>query len=238
RTRGRVRTFGRGAGAAVRLESVELDDLLRPSFDLHTSWDRGIEQRVRVRLRLLGEHQAANATAAATAALAVGIPLEAIGASLSRIETLSPWRMELRERADGLVVVNDAYNANPDSMRAALDTLAGIGRRTGRRTVAVLGEMRELGKSSADEHRAIGRHAADLGIDRVVVVGEGARPITETARAASFCASVDEARDAVRNNVGGHEVVLVKASRAAGLERLAAALLSEPVGDGTEEGSP
>jgi UDP-N-acetylmuramoyl-tripeptide--D-alanyl-D-alanine ligase len=238
RTLGRVLTFGRGAGAAVRLESVELDDLLRPSFDLHTSWDRGIEQRVRVRLRLLGEHQAANATAAATAALAVGIPLEAIGASLSRIETLSPWRMELRERADGLVVVNDAYNANPDSMRAALDTLAGIGRRTGRRTVAVLGEMRELGKSSADEHRAIGRHAAELGIDRVVVVGEGARPITETARAASFCASVDEARDAVRNNVGGHEVVLVKASRAAGLERLAAALLSEPVGDGTEEGSP
>ncbi len=145
--------------------------------------------------------------------------------------------MELRERADGLVVINDAYNANPDSMRAALDTLAGIGRRTGRRTVAVLGEMRELGESSAEEHRAVGRHADELGIDRVVVVGEGARPIAESARAASFCASVDEARDAVRNNVGGDEVVLVKASRAAGLERLAAELLSQTAGDGTEEGS-
>jgi UDP-N-acetylmuramoyl-tripeptide--D-alanyl-D-alanine ligase len=193
-----------------------------------------------VRLHLAGEHQATNAAAAAAVGLALGLPLDAVGASLGRIETLSPWRMELRERADGLIVLNDAYNANPDSMRAALETLAGIGRRTGRRTVAVLGEMRELGASSDDEHRAVGRHTAELGIDRVLVVGEGARPITETARAASFCASVDEARDVVRDNVGGTEVVLVKASRAAGLESLAETLLSDlPAGSGveTEEGS-
>jgi UDP-N-acetylmuramoyl-tripeptide--D-alanyl-D-alanine ligase len=239
RTRGRVRTFGRGPGAGVRLEAVELDDLGRPSFDLHQG-----SERVRVRLRLLGEHQATNAAAAAAVALALGLPLDAIGASLGRIEALSPWRMELRERADGLVVVNDAYNANPDSMRAALETLAGIGRRTGRRTVAVLGEMRELGAASAAEHRAVGTLAGELGIDRVIVVGEGARPITETARAASFYASLAEAGDAVRNNVEGAEVVLVKASRAAGLERLAAALLAaaghdpgELPGADTEEGS-
>jgi UDP-N-acetylmuramoyl-tripeptide--D-alanyl-D-alanine ligase len=240
RTRGRVRTFGRGAEASLRLESVELDDLLRPSFDLHSGGEDGPDQRVRVRLRLAGEHQATNAAAAAAVGLALGLPLDAVGASLGRIETLSPWRMELRERADGLVVLNDAYNANPDSMRAALETLAGIGRRTGRRTVAVLGEMRELGASADEEHRAVGRHAAELGSDRVFVIGEGARPITETARAASFCASVDEARDVVRDNVGGSEVVLVKASRAAGLERLAETLLSDlPAGSGveTEEGS-
>ena len=231
RTRGRVRTFGRSPGAGLRLESVEVDDLGRASFDLHQG-----SQRVRVRLRLLGEHQAINAAAAATVGLALGLSLDAIGASLGRIEALSPWRMELRERADGLVVVNDAYNANPDSMRAALETLAGIGRRTGRRTVAVLGEMRELGDTTEAEHRAVGRLAEDLGIDRLIVVGEGARPITETSRAASFYASVAEARDGVRNNVDGADVVLVKASRAAGLERLAAALLAE-TGVTTEEGS-
>lgn len=223
RTRGRVRTFGRGPGASLRLEAVELDDLGRSSFDLHEG-----SQRVRVRLRLLGEHQATNAAAAATVARALGLPLAAIGAALERIETLSPWRMELHERADGLVVVNDAYNANPDSMRAGLETLAGIGRRTGRRTVAVLGEMRELGDAAAEEHRAVGRLANELGIDRVVVVGEGARAIGETARAASFYASVTEAGDAVRDNVDAADVVLVKASRAAGLERLATALLAEP----------
>lgn len=222
RTRGRVRTFGRGPGAGVRLEAVALDPLGRPSFDLHAG-----TERVHVQLQLLGEHQATNAAAAAAVALALGLPIATVGASLEQIATLSPWRMELHERADGLVVVNDAYNANPDSMRAALETLAAIGRRTGRRTVAVLGEMRELGASSDEEHREVGRVTARLGIDEVVVVGEGARRIADTARAASFCASVSDAAEAVRNNVGGGEVVLVKASRAVGLERLAAALLSD-----------
>jgi UDP-N-acetylmuramoyl-tripeptide--D-alanyl-D-alanine ligase len=238
RTKARVRTFGRGSGANLRLEALELDDLGRPSFDLQQG-----SERVRVRLRLLGEHQATNAAAAATVASALGVPLEAIGRSLERIEALSPWRMELRERSDGAVVVNDAYNANPDSMRAALETLAGIGRRTGRPTTAVLGEMRELGESSAEEHRALGRLTSELGIDHVVVVGEGARSITETARAASFYASVAEAADAMRDNVGGADVVLVKASRAAGLERLATALLAQDAdraphqaGEHTEEG--
>ena len=220
RTRGRVRTFGRAAGADVRLEAVELDDLGRASMDLQAA-----SERVRVRLRLPGEHQAMNAAAVAAVALALGLPLEDIGLALGRIERLSPWRMELHERADGLVVVNDAYNANPHSMAAALETLAGIGRRTGRRTVAILGEMRELGDTSEAEHRALGELTVRLGIDRVMVVGEGARPITGTARGASFYASVAEARDDVRENVRAADVVLVKASRAAGLEHVATALL-------------
>jgi UDP-N-acetylmuramoyl-tripeptide--D-alanyl-D-alanine ligase len=219
RTRGRVLTYGRDMGADLRLESVEVDHLGRPSFELQ----RGSE-RVRVALKLLGEHQAINAAAAAATALALGVRLEDVGRSLGALERLSPWRMELHERADGLVVVNDAYNANPDSMRAALGTLAEIGRRSGRRTVAVLGEMRELGDTSEEEHRALGTHTEELGIDHVVVVGAAARAITETARAASFYASVTEAAAAVRENVGGADVVLVKASRAAGLEEVASAL--------------
>jgi UDP-N-acetylmuramoyl-tripeptide--D-alanyl-D-alanine ligase len=219
RTRGRVLTYGRDTGADLRLESVEVDHLGRPSFELQ----RGSE-RVRVALKLLGEHQAVNAAAAAATALALGVRLEDVGRSLGALERLSPWRMELHERADGLVVVNDAYNANPDSMRAALGTLAEIGRRSGRRTVAVLGEMRELGDTSEEEHRALGTLTEELGIDHVVVVGAAARAITETARAASFYASVTEAAAAVRENVGGADVVLVKASRAAGLEEVASAL--------------
>lgn len=234
RTRGRILTYGSASGADVRLESVELDDLGRPSFELQ----RGSE-RVKVALKLLGEHQAVNAAAVAATALALDLRLEDVGASLDALERLSPWRMELQERADGLVVVNDAYNANPDSMRAALATLAEIGRRSGRRTVAVLGEMRELGDTSEEEHRALGTLANELAIDHVVVVGVAARAIVETARAASFYASVAEAAAAVRDNVGSTDVVLVKASRAVGLEEVAAALSSADTADTaeTEEGN-
>ncbi|HEX2895972.1 MAG TPA: UDP-N-acetylmuramoyl-tripeptide--D-alanyl-D-alanine ligase [Marmoricola sp.] len=231
RTRGEVYTFGRGTGAGVRLDGVEVDDLGRARFDLEAGG-----QRVHVGLRLVGEHQALNAAAASAAALALGLTLEGIGDSLRAIEVLSPWRMELRERSDGLIVINDAYNANPHSMRSALETLAGIGRRTGRRTVAVLGEMRELGDVSEEEHRAVGRLARELGIDELVVVGEGARGIVRGEESATFHGSVPEAVEAVRKNVRGSEVVLVKASRAAGLERVAQGLLTDGAAR-TEEGN-
>ncbi len=235
RSRGVVRTFGRGPGAAVRIEAVELDDVGRPSFDLQSG-----QERVHVRMRLLGEHQVANAAAVAAVALALGVDLASIGASLDRIAVLSKWRMELHERADGLIVINDAYNANPDSMRAGLETLAGIGQRAGRRTVAVLGEMRELGDTSADEHAALGQLARDLGIDQVVVVGDGARAILTTYDTATFAGTVHDAVRAVRNNVDGTEVVLVKASRAAGLELVAEALVAgDPESDSVaKEASP
>jgi UDP-N-acetylmuramoyl-tripeptide--D-alanyl-D-alanine ligase len=225
RTRARVRTFGRAPGADLRLEAVEVDDLDRPSFDLHQA-----SERVRVRLRLLGEHQALNSAAAAAVARALGLRLDQVAGSLGRIEALSPWRMELHERSDGLVVVNDAYNANPDSTRAALETLARIGRRSGRRTVAVLGEMRELGPGSDDAHMRTGEVARELGIDLLVTVGPaaGAYGGDPTLRAES----VADAIELVRKNVLGTDVVLVKASRAAGLERVATALLD----DDEEEG--
>lgn len=221
RTRATVQSFGTDPSSTLRLEQVRLDDFGRPTFELELG-----AERVEVRLQLLGAHQAGNAAAAAIAAVAAGVPLAEVARSLSALRSLSKWRMELVERPDGLIVVNDAYNANPDSMAAALTTLAEIGARTGRPTVAVLGEMRELGGTATAEHAAIGQLASSLGIGQLFVVGEGARGISDEDQTAHFSASVGELIDAVRKNVVGTEVVLVKASRAAGLERVVEALMA------------
>jgi UDP-N-acetylmuramoyl-tripeptide--D-alanyl-D-alanine ligase len=221
RTAARVTTFGRTPAADVRLLDVRLDELGRPDLDLAAG-----SARATVRLQLLGEHQAGNAAAVAAVALTEGLDLARVAASLEAVAALSPWRMELTERADGLVVVNDAYNANPESVRAALRTLAGMGDRSGRRTVAVLGEMRELGPDSAAEHAGIGRFADEVGIDEVLVIGTEAAPIADAAERAGThrAETVDEAVDWLRHNVLGTDLVLVKASRGARLERVAAAL--------------
>ncbi len=227
--------FGRSPGADVRLLDEVVDDLGRPTFVLQHDGDSE-----RVALQLLGRHQAANAAAAAAAALAAGLPLHDIAASLRAVTGLSPMRMELHERADGLVLVNDAYNANPDSMRAALETLAAMGDRSGRRTVAVLGDMLELGSDGPAEHAEVGRTARRLGIDVVVSVGEGARALHagfgegagDTPGQAQWLGTVAEATAWLRHNVSGSDVVLVKASRGARLERVADELLSDhPHGD-------
>ena len=242
RTSARVWSFGR-SGTGVRLGAVTVDDLGRASFDLsHDSpHDRETEH---VDLRLVGEHQATNAAATAATALAAGLSLAAVAESLRSIDRLSPWRMEVHERADGLVVVNDAYNANPDSMVSALETLARMGERAGRRTIAVLGEMRELGASADEEHRAVGALAHRLGIDEVVVVGHGARGIRDalveqrgedgTTRQVD---TVEGAGEWLSENVAGPDVVLVKASRAGRLERVAEMLLGDAPGTDVGEES-
>jgi UDP-N-acetylmuramoyl-tripeptide--D-alanyl-D-alanine ligase len=192
-----------------------------------------------VTLRLLGEHQASNAAAAAAVALSLGMSLDDVATALSAATNASRWRMEQHERADGVLVVNDAYNANPDSMRAALKALAAIarGRGPGTRSVAVLGEMRELGESSREEHDAVGRLAVRLDISQLVVVGEPARPIHLGAslegswgEESVFVADNDEALVWLREHLRPGDVVLVKASRAAALERVAEALLEEEKG--------
>jgi UDP-N-acetylmuramoyl-tripeptide--D-alanyl-D-alanine ligase len=228
RTPARVWSFGR-TGRDLVLGDVTVDDLGRAAFDL-----RHGATTEHVQLRLVGEHQALNAAATATTALAAGLSLAGVAASLRSIDRLSRWRMEVHERPDGLVILNDAYNANPDSMAAALQALAGMGRRGGRRTVAVLGEMRELGDSAEQEHREVGALVHRLGIDQVVVVGEGARAIHEavleergpdgTTRRVD---TVEQAGEWLRDNVAGPDVVLVKASRAGRLERVADLLLGE-----------
>ncbi|GAA4694174.1 UDP-N-acetylmuramoyl-tripeptide--D-alanyl-D-alanine ligase [Nocardioides nanhaiensis] len=231
RTAARVATFGERGDVTWR--ELELDDLGRASFLLG---EAGAGERWHpVRLRASGAHQVANAAAAATLARAAGLGLEQVAHALSGAEPASRWRMELHERADGLLVVNDAYNANPASMRSALATLGEIGRRRGRRTVAVLGVMRELGGDHDAGHHEVGEVVAASGVDVLVVVGEEARGIAEGARAAGgwageaiLTASRDDATAWVRENALGSDVVLVKASRGAELDRLADALITTP----------
>ncbi len=226
RTRAEVLTFGASDQADVRVSDVELDPLGRPRFTLTTPTGS-----TKVALPLSGEHQAMNAAAAAAVAHHAGMSAGEIGRVLDGVVARSPWRMEISERDDGVTVVNDAYNANPDSMRAALKTLASIGGGK-RRTVAVLGEMLELGAAAPEEHDALGRLAVRLDVSRLVVVGEGAKPIHLGASLEGswggesvFVPDVDEALRFLRDDLSPGDVVLVKASRAAGLERVAAVLL-------------
>ncbi len=207
---GRVVTFS-AAGrpdAVVRAEDIRLDADLRASFVLCTPGSR-----TPVRLGVRGEHNVANALAAAAAAGVVGLEPEEVAAGLAGAET-SPWRMELDRSPSGVLVLNDAYNANPTSMVAALRSLASL---EARRRVAVLGRMAELGADEADEHRRVAKVAADLGIEVVVVgtdlYGVGAQ------------AGIDDAVAALAD-LGPGDAVLVKASRSAGLERLAAVLVA------------
>jgi UDP-N-acetylmuramoyl-tripeptide--D-alanyl-D-alanine ligase len=226
RTAARVVTFG--SAGEVSWRGLVLDDLGRPSFELGAggAWQP-------VTLALPGAHQVANAAAAAAMALAVGVPLPEVADTLTAARPGSPMRMELHERADGLVVVNDAYNANPASMAAAIEALVAIGSRRRRRTVAVLGVMLELGAGAEEAHREVGRLAAAAGVDLLVTVGEGARAIADgfaSVRSDTLpivAAGRDEALARVRENVAAGDVVLVKASRGAALEKIADGLLQE-----------
>jgi UDP-N-acetylmuramoyl-tripeptide--D-alanyl-D-alanine ligase len=201
-----VLTFGVEAGD-VRATGVTVDRELRPSFQLVTPWGGvGIELQAR------GVHQVTNALAAAAAALTLDSDLGDVAIGLSDA-VLSPWRMEMARTRYGAMVVNDAYNANPQSTEAALHALAGL---EARRHIAVLGPMLELGDVSAREHRRIGDLARTLGIS---VISVGAREY-----GADDVGGIDGALQRLRD-LGPGDVVLVKASRAAGLERVAEALL-------------
>jgi UDP-N-acetylmuramoyl-tripeptide--D-alanyl-D-alanine ligase len=201
----------------------------RYAFVLHDGRD---DQSESVQLQLTGRHQVANAVAAAAAAVAVGLELDQVAAGLAAAGPRSRWRMELHDRSDGVTVINDSYNANPDSMRAALTTLAELGR-TGRHTWAVLGDMLELGETAADEHAAIGRFAAQSGVDHLVAIGEYAACITSAAvaaglpsnRAVRVTAKAD-AVDVVTSDLGHGDVVLVKASRGLALDTVADEILT------------
>jgi UDP-N-acetylmuramoyl-tripeptide--D-alanyl-D-alanine ligase len=224
-----VLTFGETPEADVRATGTALDDNGRAEFTLHLA---GAE--LAVRLQLVGEHQVSNALACAAVAHAVGLTPEQIADGLNSAGNVSRWRMEVTERADGVTVINDAYNANPDSVRAALKALVAIGRTRGARTWAVLGEMRELGTAAAEEHDAIGRLAVRLDVNRLVAVTEPARPIQlgaslEGSRGndSAYADSIEAALELLSAELRPGDVVLVKASRTVGLERLAAALLEQ-----------
>jgi UDP-N-acetylmuramoyl-tripeptide--D-alanyl-D-alanine ligase len=178
-----------------------------------------------LRLRVLGEHHVMNALAAIATATALGVSLADCVARLESVEIAERWRMQPLG-SERVRIINDAYNASPDSMAAALRTLAQI-TRPGERTVAVLGAMSELGEYSEDEHDRVGLLAVRLGIQRIVVVGAGARRMFLEAVAqgswdgeAVYFATADEAFDYLVGELRDGDRVLVKSSNSAGLRFL------------------
>jgi UDP-N-acetylmuramoyl-tripeptide--D-alanyl-D-alanine ligase len=200
RTSATVLSFGTTNGD-VRADAITLNDLAQATFTLRSPWGDAP-----VHLALSGLHMAANAAAAAAAALACGVPLERVAEGLAHA-SLSPWRMDVQRAPSGLIVINDAYNANPTSMTAALDALASLPVR-GRR-VAVLGVMAELDHDGPSRHRAMAEYARELGIDVVAV--------------ATTDYGIEPAHDpmAVVAALGSSDAVLFKGSRVAGLETMA-----------------
>jgi UDP-N-acetylmuramoyl-tripeptide--D-alanyl-D-alanine ligase len=227
---------------AVWASGVRLDDLGRAGFVLHARREGRPARSAEVQLRLVGQHQVANAVAAAGAAVALGLDVAEIAAALAGAGPRSRWRMELTERADGLAVLNDSYNANPESMAAALDALAALGRRrVGSATWALLGDMLELGEEAEADHAALGRRVAQTGVDRLIAVGDFAETLVAAARAAGLPAghavvAADKSAmvEAVVSGSGARDIVLVKASRGLALDTVAADLLSADPGPGEQ----
>ena len=234
-----VRVSRHGQTADVWAGPVTLDELARPQFTLHA----GADSIVDVSLAVHGDHHVSNALCAAAVALECGATTEQVAAALAGAGPVSGHRMRVSTRADGVTVIDDAYNANPDSMRAGLQALAWISRSSGagrRRSWAVLGEMAELGDDAISEHDRIGRLAVRLDVSRLIVVGtgrsmgamhhgavmEGARG-SEGEREAAVVADADAALAVLRAELQPGDVVLIKASNAAGLGALADSLAAD-----------
>ncbi|MEO6793818.1 MAG: UDP-N-acetylmuramoyl-tripeptide--D-alanyl-D-alanine ligase [Mycobacterium sp.] len=219
---------------------VMLDELARPRFTLHAG-----ATEAEIQLGVSGDHQVGNALCAAAVALECGATGEQVATALAGAGPISRHRMQVSTRSDGVTVIDDAYNANPDSMRAALQALAWIARGQGpgvtrRRSWAVLGEMAELGADAISEHDRIGRLAVRLDISRLIVVGVGRSmgamhhgAVMEGSWGAESTpvADVDAALTLLHAELEPGDVVLVKASNSAGLTALAEALASDDRGD-------
>jgi UDP-N-acetylmuramoyl-tripeptide--D-alanyl-D-alanine ligase len=222
-TAARVLRYGVSEEADVRAEDIALDEQGQPSFTLH-----GPDGSERIELPVAGEHMAWNSLAAASVGIALGLTVGECASGLKDAR-LSPWRMEVLEGAGGIRVLNDAYNANPTSMAAALKAVRWMARHG--RSIAVLGEMAELGAMADVEHKRVGELVARLGIDHLIVVGSHALGIAIGAEREGVeperierVETVEQAVGSVRRVAGEGDVVLVKGSRVAGLERVAEAL--------------
>ena len=215
-----VRWFGLSASADVRADDIEATST-GTRFTLVAG-----DQRMPVRLRILGEHHVLNALAALSVARELGVDLARAVRAIEDVSRAERWRMELLLPSSGAIVINDAYNASPDSMVAALKTLAQV-RGENDRTIAVLGEMAELGEYSDEEHDRIGRLVVRLNIRKLIVVGHGARHIHNAAGLEGswdgesvFVETPDEAYDLLREDLGTGDIVLVKSSKSANLRFL------------------
>ena len=219
-TAARVVWFGLDQRADPRAE-----DLLATASGTSFTLVSGDDRRT-VKLRILGEHHVMNALATIAAARELGVPLDAALTAIEAVVRAERWRMEILHPGNGIVVINDAYNASPDSMAAALKTLAQIVEPS-QRSVAVLGEMAELGEVADEAHDHIGRLAVRLNVQKLIVVGHGARHIHNAAGLEGswdgesvLVGSTDEAYDLLRDELREGDIVLVKSSKSAGLRFL------------------
>ena len=206
RTCARVVRFGESPRADVRADNVTLDERGRASYSLAGR---------PVRLAVVGRHQVSNTLAAAAVALELGMPLDDVAAALGGLGIVSTRRMDVFERPDGVTVIDDSYNANPSSTAAALRALAAIG--AGRRTVAVLGYMAELGEQERAGHEEVGRLAAELGVCRLIAIGDAKPVLDGAAQVSGWTGRAEYAEDqpaAVELlDLEPGDVVLVKGSR-------------------------
>ncbi len=239
RTKARVVFFGESASAQVRATGITLDEQARASFRLVTP-----AGEADVRLPLHGEHHVSNALAAAAIALELGSSPGEIAARLSAVERRSARRMEVVTREDGVTILNDSFNANPESMRAGLKALAAMTRESGRRSWAVLGVMGELGADAVTAHDEIGRLVVRLNIAKLVVIGpdaaamhQGAHQEGSWGEESALVPDVEAAIALLHDQLRPGDVVLVKASKAAGLWRVAEALLEPRETDNSENRS-
>lgn len=223
-------TFGEKSSCNVRAADLEFREGMA-HFDLVSE-----SGRAPVALRLLGAHQVANALAAAATALEVGISIESVAAALSTAEPRSKWRMELHD-VDELLIINDSYNANPESMQAALRTLVLLTQERGGSSWAILGKMHELGESEREEHLHIGRLASELGVDHLVAVGtelylDGLEldPAAGDEMLTHYFLTQEEALQAL-DHIERGDVLLIKASRAEHLDELSEKLLANWQGE-------
>ncbi|MAT17006.1 MAG: UDP-N-acetylmuramoylalanyl-D-glutamate--2,6-diaminopimelate ligase [Leifsonia sp.] len=219
-TRARIVRFGHGPESDLRAVDV-VSSIEGTSFTLEVDG-----ARLAVQVRILGEHHVSNVLAALAAAREFGVPMERAIAALGEVARAERWRMELLDPGTGVTVINDAYNASPDSMSAALRTLAQIVTPE-QRSVAVLGEMAELGEFAFEEHDRIGRLIVRLNIHKLVVIGQAARHIHLAAGLEGswdgesvLVDDIDAAYDLLREELRDGDVVLVKSSKSAGLRFL------------------
>jgi UDP-N-acetylmuramoyl-tripeptide--D-alanyl-D-alanine ligase len=228
RTAADVVWYGQAPHADVQARDICIDGAGRARFTLITP-----SGTAPVTLRVRGEHYVSNALATAAVAHALGMGAAMIAAALSRAQPLSSGRMQVLERGDGVTIINDAFNANPESTRAGLRTLATMA--AGRRAIAVLGEMRELGDYATTAHEQAGQLVGELGIAMLVAVGtDDAQALADTARrtnpalTAKVAPDRHAAADLLRDQLKPGDIVLVKASRSLQLEDLATALAAGP----------
>ena len=215
-----VRWFGLSDSADVRAEDIDAT----ANGTAFTLVAGGLRERVQ--LRILGEHHVMNALAALTVALELGIPLSRSIPAIARVARAGRWQMEVLDPGTGVTIINDAYDANPESMAAALKTLVQVTPH-GKRSVAVLGELADVGEYADEEHDRIGRLVVRLNVKKLIVIGHAARHIHNAAGLEGswdgeslLVAGVDEAYDLLRDELREGDVVLVKSSTAAGLRFL------------------